>query len=116
MSAPGKAPEKAASAFWTIGELAAELGIPQHRLRYWEQRFPQLKPLQRAGLRRYYRPEDVTMVRRIDDLLHRQGYTISGVQRVLAEESRKTPAPSDTAAALFALRDLLVEALRRDAS
>ena len=76
---------KSEQAFRTIGELAAELGLPQHILRYWETRFPQLKPLQRAGNRRYYRPADVALVKRIHDLLNQQGYTIRGVQQLLAQ-------------------------------
>ncbi len=75
---------KSEQAFRTIGELAAELGVPQHILRYWETRFPQLKPLQRAGNRRYYRPADVALARRIHRLLNRDGYTIRGVQQLLA--------------------------------
>jgi len=74
---------KASGAFRTIGELSDETGIPQHVLRYWEGRFPQLRPLTRAGNRRYYRPDDIALVRRIDDLLNRHGYTIRGVQQVL---------------------------------
>lgn len=83
--------EKAEDAFRTIGELSAELGIQQHILRYWETRFPQLRPLQRAGNRRYYRPADAMLVRRIHSLLNEQGYTIKGVQKVLAQ--RGNPAP-----------------------
>jgi DNA-binding transcriptional MerR regulator len=75
---------KSEQAFRTIGELASELDIPQHILRYWESRFPQLKPLQRAGNRRYYRPADVALARRIHRLLNRDGYTIRGVQQLLA--------------------------------
>ena len=75
---------KSEQAFRTIGELAAELGVPQHILRYWETRFPQLKPLQRAGNRRYYRPADVALVQRIHRLLNHDGYTIRGVQQLLA--------------------------------
>ena len=71
-------------AFLTIGELAAELGIQQHILRYWESRFPMLRPLQRAGNRRYYRPEDVALVRRIHHLLNDEGYTVRGAQQALA--------------------------------
>jgi DNA-binding transcriptional MerR regulator len=74
---------KSDQAFRTIGELAGELGVPQHILRYWETRFPQLKPLQRAGNRRYYRPADVQLVRRIHRLLNHDGYTIRGVQQLL---------------------------------
>jgi DNA-binding transcriptional MerR regulator len=75
---------KSEQAFRTIGEVAAELGVPQHILRYWETRFPQLKPLQRAGNRRYYRPADVALVQRIHRLLNQDGYTIRGVQQLLA--------------------------------
>lgn len=71
-------------AFLTIGELATELGIQQHILRYWESRFPMLRPLQRAGNRRYYRPEDVALVRRIHHLLNTEGYTVRGAQQALA--------------------------------
>ena len=87
-------PDKAAGAFRTIGELSRETGLPQHILRYWETRFPQLRPLQRAGKRRYYRPEDVTLVARINTLLNQEGYTIRGVQKMLSEE-RKRAAPTD---------------------
>jgi DNA-binding transcriptional MerR regulator len=75
---------KSDQAFRTIGELASELAVPQHILRYWESRFPQLKPLQRAGNRRYYRPADVALARRIHRLLNKDGYTIRGVQQLLA--------------------------------
>ena len=79
---------KSDQAFRTIGELASELDVPQHILRYWESRFPQLKPLQRAGNRRYYRPADVALARRIHRLLSRDGYTIRGVQQLLASGPR----------------------------
>ena len=80
--------DKAAGAFRTIGEVSQDTGLPQHILRYWETRFAQLRPLQRAGKRRYYRPDDVALIRRIDDLLNQQGYTIRGVQKLLATEGR----------------------------
>ena len=76
--------EKAPDAFRTIGELSAELGVAQHILRYWETKFPQLKPLQRAGNRRYYRPADVALAQRIHRLLNQEGYTVRGVQQLLA--------------------------------
>jgi DNA-binding transcriptional MerR regulator len=76
-------PRKSDQAFRTIGELADELGVPQHILRYWETRFPQLRPLQRAGNRRYYRPADVSLAHRIHRLLNQDGYTIRGVQQLL---------------------------------
>ncbi|HZG45353.1 MAG TPA: MerR family transcriptional regulator [Allosphingosinicella sp.] len=90
---------KSEHAFRTIGELATELGVPQHILRYWETRFPQLKPLQRAGNRRYYRPDDVALARRIHRLLNQEGYTIRGVQRVLGEKGAAEPAPQVAAPA-----------------
>ncbi|MBB5687542.1 MerR family transcriptional regulator [Sphingobium boeckii] len=83
--------EKAQGAFLTISELAEALGLPQHILRYWETRFPQLRPLQRAGKRRYYRPDDVTLAKKIDRLLNQEGYTIKGVQKLLSE---RVPAPA----------------------
>lgn len=76
-------PRKSENAFRTIGELAGDLGVPQHILRYWETRFPQLRPLQRAGNRRYYRPADVALAHRIHSLLNEHGYTIRGVQQLL---------------------------------
>jgi DNA-binding transcriptional MerR regulator len=75
--------DKAQGAFLTIGELASELGVAQHILRYWESRFPQLRPLQRSGNRRYYRPADVEIARQINQLLNEQGFTVRGAQRVL---------------------------------
>jgi DNA-binding transcriptional MerR regulator len=78
-------PKKAPNAFRTISEVADELHIPQHVLRFWEARFPQVKPLKRGGGRRYYRPDDIQLLRRISDLLYIQGYTIKGVQRLLRE-------------------------------
>jgi DNA-binding transcriptional MerR regulator len=75
--------KKAANAFRTISEVADDLQIPQHVLRFWESKFPQLKPLKRGGGRRYYRPEDIALLRKISDLLYAQGYTIKGVQRLL---------------------------------
>ena len=83
---PDKAAAKAAGAFRTIGEVSRETGLPQHILRYWETRFVQLRPVQRAGNRRYYRPEDTALVRRIDQLLNRDGYTVRGVQQLLGAE------------------------------
>ena len=89
-SVPGQDParnraKKAPNAFRTISEVADELHIPQHVLRFWETKFPQVKPLKRGGGRRYYRPDDIQLLRRISDLLYIQGYTIKGVQRLLRE-------------------------------
>jgi DNA-binding transcriptional MerR regulator len=83
--APAATGEKAPGAFKTIGELSSELGVAQHILRYWETKFPQLRPLQRAGNRRYYRPDDVELARRINRLLHEEGYTVRGVQKLLRQ-------------------------------
>ena len=112
----GSGTPKSAQAFRTIGELAAETGLPQHVLRYWETKFPQLRPLTRAGNRRYYRPEDVALVRRINALLGEQGYTIRGVQRLLETEGKTPPAPvsTDPQAELRAIRDWLAEGLAED--
>jgi DNA-binding transcriptional MerR regulator len=119
---------KTVSAFLTIGELADELNLPQHILRYWETRFRQLKPLQRAGNRRYYRPDDVDLARKINNLLNVEGYTVKGVQKLLSggaaskeegpEPPRSTPAVaapvSSDKAQLIAIRDRLVRALQED--
>ena len=100
--------EKAPDAFRTIGELSAELGVAQHILRYWETKFPQLKPLQRAGNRRYYRAADVALARRIHRLLNEEGYTVKGVQKLLRSkdgvepESGSAIAPSPVAASPIA--------------
>ena len=85
--ADGKDPE----ALRTIGEVAKALGIRQHVLRYWEEQFPMLKPLKRSGGRRYYRPEDVRMVERIDRLVHREGYTLKGAKKALQGHTSSTP-------------------------
>ena len=76
---------KSPDAFRTISEVATELEVPQHVLRFWETKFTQVRPLKRGGGRRYYRPEDIVLLRRIRDLLYRDGYTIKGVQKVLRE-------------------------------
>ena len=91
-------PRKSDQAFRTIGELAEDLGVPQHILRYWETRFPQLRPLQRAGNRRYYRPADVALVHRIHRLLNQDGYTIRGVQQLLASGGSDTESAEALAA------------------
>jgi DNA-binding transcriptional MerR regulator len=76
---------KSAEAFRTISEVADELDVPQHVLRFWESRFAQIRPVKRAGGRRYYRPEDVDLIKGIQALLHGEGFTIKGVQKVLKE-------------------------------
>ena len=112
--ADGKAPD----ALRTIGEVAEALGIRQHVLRYWEEQFPMLKPLKRSGGRRYYRPEDVTLVETIDRLVHREGYTLKGARAVLSAKGKAplavqsedlhvfTPAPVDPVASQTAVLPL----------
>ena len=114
---------KSAEAFRTISEVADELEVPQHVLRFWESKFPQVKPLKRAGGRRYYRPDDVVLLRRIRQCLYDQGYTIKGVQKLLregalkADEQPRSAPPSATPrvgkpdklrSALVEIRDELV--------
>ncbi len=80
---------KSPDAFRTISEVAEDLGLPQHVLRFWETRFSQIKPMKRGGGRRYYRPDDVDLLRGIQCLLYEEGYTIKGVQRILKENGNK---------------------------
>lgn len=87
--ATGRRAGKSPAAFRTISEVASELDVPQHVLRFWESKFTQVKPLRRSGGRRYYRPEDVDLLRRIRTLLYDDGYTIKGVQKLLRENGRK---------------------------
>ncbi len=88
-----RAGNKSAAAFRTISEVSDDLDVPQHVLRFWETKFTQVRPLKRAGGRRYYRPEDVELLRRIRDLLYAEGYTIKGVQRLLREGGLKSEPP-----------------------
>ncbi|WP_408586053.1 MerR family transcriptional regulator [Novosphingobium sp.] len=94
----GKAPE----ALRTIGEVAKALGLKQHVLRYWEEQFPMLRPLTRAGGRRYYRPEDVVLVATINRLLHGEGYTIKGARQALQSKGGVAAAPAEPQAELHA--------------
>lgn len=99
--------EKAPDAFRTISEVADEIDVPQHVLRFWESRFPQIRPMKRGGGRRYYRPDDVDLLRGVRHLLYGEGYTIRGVQRILREqgvgfvqdvwraEAERPPPPAD---------------------
>jgi DNA-binding transcriptional MerR regulator len=86
--------QKDPGALLTIGELSQELGVAHHILRYWESRFPQLRPMQRAGNRRYYRPADVDLARRIHRLLNQEGYTVRGVQKLLRDRSEPEAQPA----------------------
>lgn len=118
-------PEKSADAFRNIGEMAEALGVRTHILRYWEEQFPMLKPLTRAGGRRLYRPEDVALLHNIHRLLYQEGYTVKGARRFLTESGAKdaqptapAPAPAPIAPttafdfrALQAVRDRLASAL-----
>jgi DNA-binding transcriptional MerR regulator len=88
----GARPPKSAAAFRTISEVAGELDVAQHVLRFWESKFPQVRPLKRGGGRRYYRPEDVELLRQIRSLLYEEGYTIKGAQKLLRGQKR---APGD---------------------
>lgn len=81
--------DKSAEAFRTISEVAKELGLATHVLRFWESKFPQIKPMKRAGGRRYYRPDDVAFLRHLQTLLHDEGYTIKGAQKLLREEGTR---------------------------
>ena len=83
---------KSSEAFRTIGEVSEALDVPQHVLRFWETKFPALRPLKRSGGRRYYRPEDMVLLRRIRGLLHAEGYTVRGVQKLLRERDPKATA------------------------
>ena len=87
----GRRGRKSPGAFRTISEVATDLEVPQHVLRFWESKFNQVRPLKRGGGRRYYRPEDVDLLRRIRSLLYDDGYTIKGVQKVLRDNNRKEP-------------------------
>lgn len=121
---------KSAAAFRTISEVSEELDVPQHVLRFWESKFAPVRPLKRGGGRRYYRPEDIDLLRKIRNLLYTEGYTIKGVQRLLREgqlKNGRTPAVAPvegeamgaedaikaTVAELTELRDMLRGALRR---
>src|SRR3984957_17813643 len=88
--------DKSPDAFRTISEAAEDLGLPQHGARFWETRFPQIEPLKRGGGRRYYRPDDVELLRAIKRLLYGEGYTIKGVQKLFKEQGARAVALSAT--------------------
>ena len=115
--------DKAPEAFLTIGEMAGRLGVKTHILRYWEEQFPMLKPLTRAGGRRLYRPADLALLQQINDLLHRQGYTIKGARQFLGgggaaaqvevQVTSSSPVPTmEFASQLRAIRNRLADALK----
>ena len=109
--------EKSAQAFRTISEVATELDVPQHVLRFWESKFSQVRPLKRGGGRRYYRPEDIDLLRRIRTLLYDDGYTIKGVQRLLKESRGRLPQQQQRLdlAAESALESLRIVSARAEA-
>lgn len=102
------------SALRTIGEVAAATGIRTHVLRYWEQQFPELRPLTRSGGRRYYRPQDVALVQRIDMLVNRQGYTLKGAKAALAGNASTAPGPPVTTRETDTARLERLKAIRED--
>src|ERR1700760_735398 len=109
--------DKAPDAFRTISEVADGLDIPQHVLRFWETRFVQIKPMKRSGGRRYYRPDDVDLLRGIRRLLYGEGYTIRGVQRILKEHGiRSVQALADASAiaAFGAIEEVVGQSLLED--
>lgn len=93
MAEPDPVQNKADGAMLTIGEVSAELGVKPHILRYWEAQFDVLKPLKRAGGRRYYRAQDVATLRRIDALLNREGFTVRGARQFLAQQTPQAAMP-----------------------
>ena len=115
VQAAEKRVEKSAQAFRTISEVATELDVPQHVLRFWESKFSQVRPLKRGGGRRYYRPEDIDLLRRIRTLLYEDGYTIKGVQRLLKEGRGRLPAQRLDLAAESALESLRIVSARAEA-
>ena len=109
--------DKAPDAFRTISEVAADLEIPQHVLRFWETRFAQIKPMKRSGGRRYYRPDDVDLLKGIRRLLYSEGYTIRGVQRILKEHGIKSVqslADGSAAVSFGAIEEALGQSLMED--
>jgi DNA-binding transcriptional MerR regulator len=109
--------DKAPDAFRTISEVADDLDIPQHVLRFWETRFAQIKPMKRSGGRRYYRPDDVDLLKGIRRLLYGEGYTIRGVQRILKEHGIKSVqalADGSTAVSFGAIEEAIGKSLMED--
>ena len=105
-TASGRRASKRAAVFRTIGEVADDLDLPAHVLRFWESKFPQLKPLKRGGGRRYYRPEDIALLSRIRQCLYQEGYTIRGVQKLLSDGTLGASGATEIAPSLFPLDTL----------
>jgi len=105
--------QKSADAFRTISEVATELDVPQHVLRFWESKFNQIRPLKRGGGRRYYRPEDVDLLRGVRTLLYNDGYTIKGVQKVFREQGVKFVTETGKGMVDASLAELAREAVQR---
>jgi len=109
--------EKSPEAFRTIREVADAMDLPQHVLRFWETRFPQIRPVKRAGGRRYYRPDDIERLRTIKRLLYDEGYTIKGVQKLFKEQGGQAPAAAAAEARLpFETADAAAPERRKDLS
>ena len=100
---------KSSEAYRTISEVSEEIAVPQHVLRFWETKFPAIKPLKRGGNRRYYRPEDVALVRAVNRLLYTEGYTIRGVQKLLKDRGVKAVISGETPA-MAAITPVEIEA------
>ena len=110
---PGLSIQKSPDAFRTISEVATDLDVPQHVLRFWESKFTQIRPLKRGGGRRYYRPEDVDLLRGVRTLLYNDGYTIKGVQKVFREQGVKFVSETGKGTVDSSLAELAREAVRR---
>jgi len=110
---PHSTAQKSPEAFRTISEVAAELDVPQHVLRFWESKFSQIRPLKRGGGRRYYRPEDVDLLRGVRALLYNDGYTIKGVQKVFREQGAKFVSETGRGTVDASIAELAREAVQR---
>ena len=110
---PGLSIQKSPDAFRTISEVATDLDVPQHVLRFWESKFAHIRPLKRGGGRRYYRPEDVDLLRGVRTLLYNDGYTIKGVQKVFREQGVKFISETGKGTVDSSLAELAREAVRR---
>ncbi|MGV8995921.1 MAG: MerR family transcriptional regulator [Parvibaculaceae bacterium] len=110
---PGLSIQKSPDAFRTISEVATDLDVPQHVLRFWESKFTHIRPLKRGGGRRYYRPEDVDLLRGVRALLYNDGYTIKGVQKVFREQGVKFVSETGKGTVDSSLAEIAREAVRR---